>query len=123
VTVSQFLAEYYQVFSSLDLTAIQSYFHDPAVFIGPAGVYPLDSTALTTMLTRTTEDLRARGYGRSEFILQEEKALGPVSAFASGTAMRFKSDGEELERVPISYVLQKVESGWKIAVMVLHAAK
>ena len=110
------------MYSTLDLAAIPSYFHRPAVFIGPAGVFPLDAGTLISMMTRTIDDLRAKDYGRSEFILQDEKHLGSQSAFVSGIALRFKSDGQELERVPLSYVLQKTESGWKIAVLLLHAA-
>lgn len=120
--VGQFLADYYRVFSTLDLNAIQTYFHRPAVFIGPAGVFPLDAGTLIAMMTRTIDDLRAKDYGHSEFILQHEKPLGSQSAFVSGIALRFKTDGQELERVPLSYILQKAESGWKIAVLLLHAA-
>ena len=120
--VGEFLAEYYRVFSTLDLAAIPAYFHKPAVFIGPAGVFPLDAGTLIAMMTRTIDDLRAKDYGRSEFILQEEKHLGPQSAFVTGIALRFKSNGEELERVPLSYILQRTDSGWKIAVLLLHAA-
>jgi len=119
----QFLNEYYQVFSSLELSRIQSYFHTPGLVIGPAGPFPLDAGGLTAMLTRIIEDLRSKGYGRSEFVLQDEKALGSASAFISGIAVRFKTDGNELERVPLSYVLHKMDSGWKIAVMVVQVTK
>ena len=122
LNIGEFLAEYYRVFSTLDLAAIPSYFHKPAVFIGPAGVFPLDAGTLIAMMTRTIDDLRAKDYGRSEFLLKEERALGTQSAFVTGIAARFRSDGTELERVPLSYVLQKTESGWKIAVLLLHAA-
>jgi len=123
MTGNDFLVNYYKVFSTLDVQAIQPYFHDPAVVIGPAGVRPLDSTGLTAMMTRTTRDLRARGYGHSEFVLQDEKPLGDVSRLVTGIAVRFKTDGQELERVPLTYVLQKAGSGWKIAMMLVHAAK
>ena len=36
-------------------------------------------------------------------------------------AVRFKTDGQELERVGITYVLQKSDSRWKIAVLIAHA--
>jgi len=119
----QFLADYYKVFSSLELARIQSYFHTPGLLIGPAGPFPLDAAGLTAMLTRTIEDLRARGYGRSEFVLESQKALGSSSSFVNGIAVRFKTDGSELERVPLSYVLHKGDSGWNITVMVIHATK
>jgi hypothetical protein len=39
---------------------------------------------------------------------------------ATGVALRYKTDGQELERVGVTYLLYKAESGWKIAVVVLH---
>jgi hypothetical protein len=66
------------------------------------------------------EGLRARGYGRSELNLQQVKLLSATAALASGVALRYKTDGQELERVGISYLLYKADTGWKIAVVGLH---
>jgi hypothetical protein len=40
----------------------------------------------------------------------------------TGVALRYKVDGKELERVGVTYVLHKVDTGWKIAVLILHDA-
>ncbi len=66
------------------------------------------------------EDLRARGYGRSELSLQQVKPLSATSAWATGVALRYKTDGQELERVAVTYLLHKTDNGWRFAVMVLH---
>jgi hypothetical protein len=42
---------------------------------------------------------------------------------AVGVAIRRKTDGQELERVGVTYLLHKTESGWKFAVFVLHDAE
>jgi hypothetical protein len=42
-------------------------------------------------------------------------------ALASGVAVRYRADGQELERVGVSYVLHKAdEDRWAIAVAVVH---
>ena len=48
------------------------------------------------------------------------KRLSATAGLMSDTAIRYKSDGVELDRAGVTYVLQKTSAGWKIAVAVLH---
>ena len=57
---------------------------------------------------------------RSELILQQVKLLSATAASASGVAQRYKVDGQELDRVGVTYLLRRAETGWKIIVLVLH---
>jgi hypothetical protein len=41
-------------------------------------------------------------------------------AVASGLYVRYKADGQELERIGATYVVHKARDGWKIAVLVAH---
>jgi hypothetical protein len=66
------------------------------------------------------ESLRQREYGRSEFRLQQLRLLSATSALAMGVATRYKTDGQEMERVGLTYLLHKDDTGWKFAVMALH---
>jgi ketosteroid isomerase-like protein len=119
--VTQVLADYYSAFSTLDVRAILPYFHEPALLIGPPGVGAAPtSAALVSIFAPVMEDLRARGYGRSELSLQQVKRLSATAALASGVARRYKADGQELERAGVTYLLHRAEAGWKIAVVVLH---
>jgi hypothetical protein len=68
------------------------------------------------------ENLRRRQYGQSELKLQQLKLLSATSALAMVVAIWLKTDGQELERVGVTYLLHKTESGWKFAVVVLHDA-
>jgi hypothetical protein len=68
------------------------------------------------------ENLRHQQYGRSELKPQQLKLLSATSALAMGVAIRLQTDGQELERVGVTYLLHKAESGWKFAVVVLHDA-
>jgi hypothetical protein len=48
--------------------------------------------------------------------------LGAQTALAIGVAIRIGSDGAEMERAGISYLMRKTDDAWRIAVMVLHSA-
>ena len=104
-----------------DHQTILPYFHQPALLIGPLGVIALPTpAAVVPIFGPVMEDLRQRKYGRSELSLQQFKLLSATSALALGVAIRYKADGQELERVGIAYLLHKGNGGWKFAVMVLH---
>ena len=119
-SVTRMLADYYNAFSTLNIDAIKPYFHQPALIMGPPGVVAVPtSEALTAFLAPTIEALRAKGYARSEFTSVQVKQLSSTAASASGVAVRYKTDGKELSRVGITYLLHKTEAAWKIAVMVL----
>ena len=121
--VNRMLDEYYAAFSTLNIQAILPYFHQPALLIGPPGVIALPTpAAVLPIFTPVMQNLRARGYGRSELDQRKVKLLSAKSALASGIAVRYKSDGQELERVGITYMLHKTDDSWKFAVMVLHDA-
>jgi ketosteroid isomerase-like protein len=121
--VRQMLDEYYRAFSTLSIQAILPYLNEPALLIGPLGVIPLPTpSAIEPIFGPVMESLRTRGYGRSELGSQETRMLGAHSAFATGIAIRYKSDGEEMERAGITYLLRKTNDTWRIAVMVLHGA-
>ena len=78
------------------------------------------SIAVVPIFGSVMEDLRQRKYRRSELSLQQFKLLSATSALAVGAAIRYKADGQELERVGVTYLLHKGNDGWKFAVMVLH---
>lgn len=119
--VAQVLADYYRAFSTLEITAILGYFNEPFLFIGPAGVFSLPTTdAMVGAFAPVMEELRGRGYSRSELEIGDLSLLGPASALVTGVALRYRQDGGELERVGITYVLHRTGDEWKIAVIVFH---
>jgi len=120
-TVNQVIADYYRDFSTLNVRAILPYFNEPSLLVGPQGVIPLlDRAALVAVFGPVMEGLRAKGYGRSELELGYVKSLSSSAALIGGAAVRYKTDGQQLERVGITYVLHKTESGWKFATVILH---
>jgi ketosteroid isomerase-like protein len=115
------LAEYYRAFSTLEVQAVLPYFHEPSLFIGPQGVFAASTSALVeTVFTPAMEGLRARGFARSELSVQNVKSLSATTTLVIGVALRYKHDGQELERVGVTYVLYKSDAGWKIAVLIIQ---
>jgi ketosteroid isomerase-like protein len=119
--VNQVLTDYYKAFSTLTVQSILRYFHQPALLIGPSGVIALPTPdAVVPIFGPVMENLRQREYRRSELSLRQLRLLSATSALAMGVAIRYKTDGEEMERVSVTYLLHKADSGWKFAVMALH---
>jgi hypothetical protein len=121
--VRKTLSEYYCAFSTLNVRAILPYLNQPALLVGPLGVIPLPTpSAVEPIFGPVMESLRSRGYARSELGSQETRILSGQSALATGIAIRYRSDGEELERAGITYLLRKTDGAWRFVVMVLHGA-
>jgi ketosteroid isomerase-like protein len=119
--VTQFLTNYYRDFSSLDIDAILPYFHEPCLIIGPQGVFAAPTrSVLATAIIPVLEGLQAKEYGRSDLSIRQLKSLSSATILVTGIALRFKVDGQALEQVGVTYLLQKAEQDWKIAVLVTH---
>jgi ketosteroid isomerase-like protein len=117
------LADYYDAFSTLDVQAVLPYFHEPSLLVSPQGVFAAPTFAvLATVVTPAMEGLRSREYGRSELSVGNVNSLGASATLITGVAIRYKRDGQELERAGVTYVLHKAHTGWKIAVLILHDA-
>jgi NTF2-like protein (DUF6841) len=119
--VNQLLADYYKAFSTLNVQSILGYFHQPALLIGPSGVIALPTPeAVVPIFGPVMESLRQREYGWSELSLQHLRLLSATSALAMGAAIRYRKDGQVMERVGVTYLLHKGDGGWKFAAMALH---
>ncbi len=121
--VRQMLGEYYRDFSTLNVQAILPYLNQPALLLGPAGTIALPTpSAIEPIFGPVMEGLRTRGFARSELGSEEIRILSARDALATGIAIRYRTDGTELERAGITYLLRKSDDAWKIVVMVLHGA-
>jgi hypothetical protein len=116
-SVNQVIADYYRDFSTLNVQAILPYFNEASLLVGPRGVIPIPNhAALAAVFGPVMEALRAKGYGRSEFEPVYGKSLSSSAALIGGVAVRYNADGQQLERVGITYLLHKTErGGWKFA--------
>ena len=123
IAVSETLEAYYRAFSTLNIREILPFLHEPALVMGPQGVFPLATASeIEPIFGPVMENLRSRGYGRSELESPETQMLGAQIASVTGMAVRYGTGGAEMERAGITYLMRKTGDGWKIAVMVLHGA-
>ena len=121
--VAQVLNDYYRAFSTLDAEAVKALFHEPWQLVSPAGVgVGTTRAALAAVFQPAMEALRARGFATSELINLHLKRLSAATMIAGGVAVRRKTDGEELERAGVVYLMQKTNTGWQIATIVIHDA-
>jgi len=115
------LLDYYAAFNTLDVSAILPYFHEPSLLMGPQGAFSASThDVLTTAITTILNSLRTRGFGRSELIVGSVNSLSASATLVTGVAIRYQVDGQELERVGVTYVLYNADSHWKIAVLIVH---
>ena len=117
----QTLLDYYAAFSTLEVSAILPYFHEPSLLMGPQGAFAAPThDVLATALTAVIDSLRARGFRRSELSVQRVESLSGSATLVTGIALRYRVDGQELERVGVTYALYNADSHWKIAVLIVH---
>jgi hypothetical protein len=111
--------EYYATFSTLDLRAILSCFCEPCLIISPQGVLSaVDHAALAEFLTMMIDAMRAKGFGRSEFVQPHVTTLGESDALVLGVAVRYTAAGSEIERITFGYLMHRSDGRWKIATLV-----
>jgi ketosteroid isomerase-like protein len=119
--VRQAVIDYVAAFSKLDAAATARYYHEPSMFLRPNGVTLMASRAeIEATFAANMESLRAREYSHSEWLELYVKQLSETTALASGVAIRYKTDGSELERVGATYALRRTDDGWKIVMTLGH---
>lgn len=119
--IVQTFTSYVEAFQTLNPQAPLSYCHVPCVFIAPQGVLIMAGIdEIEKFFTRVMEGLKARGYTHSELRTLEVKQMSGDVALVSVSRVRYKTDGQELERVGETYTLRSTGQGWKIVVAMIH---
>ena len=123
-TVTEFLNRYYSTFSTLNVESIAPFFHEPCLFVSPQAVTTAPNHDVVKEVFKwIAKDLLSKGYGHSELTQLNVERMSATTTLGTGVAVRFTVDGRELERVGVTYILQKSDNGWTIAVTVIHDAK
>jgi ketosteroid isomerase-like protein len=119
--ITQTYTNYVQAFQTLNARAVHSYCHVPCMLISPQGVRVMTtSTEIEALFARLLEDLKARSYARSEVTDLYVRQMSETIAFLSVSRVRYKTDGQELERLGETYTFRKTPDGWKIVVATMH---
>lgn len=124
IEVTKVMRDYFEAYSRGDMDAVMKLLNVPFVISGPKGftVYTTGAETLN-MYTRFRDAAVRQGYAKSEWIDLGVKLLGGTYAIAAGTYVRYKTDGSELNRSGGTYLLNKVDGAWKIAINIGYPAK
>ena len=120
--VAQVLTDYYRAFSTLTRKRSSPTSMSHRSWSAQRVSARPTCAALAAVFQPAMEALRARGFAKSELINLHLKRLSAATVIAGGVAVRRKTDGEELERAGVVYLMQKTNAGWQIATIVIHDA-
>jgi ketosteroid isomerase-like protein len=112
---------YLEAFQTLDPRAVLPYYHVPSVLLSSRGVSVMAAaTDVEAVFATMMDGLQARGYAGSKITDQRVKLLSDTIAMVSGRGMRYRSGGQELERLSATYTLRRTDGGWKIVMTTVH---
>jgi len=121
-TPTETLTEYVRAFESLDPAAFVPYYNLPCMLITPAGLTAVaDAATRQALAGQLVNQARQQGYKRTEFLGPVAcQMLSPSLALLSGVFRRLNSSDEVILDLGFSYLMNKSDEGWKIAVAALY---
>lgn len=126
-TIVKLLAEYAATFDvddtkTWDAQAVAAYYTEPAMMVNPEGkVIPFPSHAEVMSLFKAgVEQLRKANFARTESPAITAKLLSQTTGIAHTLNIRYQQDGSEMQRFGTTYILNKQNDQWKIAVITVH---
>ncbi len=118
---AQALVDYFTAYISLDPKRVAPYYHEPFMLVSAGRASSFATHAdLEAWLQPALAALKERGYARSEWPQLHVNLLSSGVAIASALVVRYKTDGQEMERFGVTYLLRKTSDGWKVAVLAAH---
>ncbi|MDP6350777.1 MAG: hypothetical protein QF827_00930 [Alphaproteobacteria bacterium] len=115
------LDEYVTSFQTREAVEIAGYYHAPSSVIWSGGVLTLTRPIdILRFIESQKQAIAARDLARSEWTDLRIKQMSATLAVVSTAVVRYSSDGTELDRAGATYALRKTETGWKIAMLMIH---
>jgi ketosteroid isomerase-like protein len=112
--IQQVISGYYDAVGRDPMEAA-SFYGEPAMIVLPNDVLAMNKRDdVEKFLAKLVEGLRPLGYSHSKLNDPRIKLLNNNTAIYSTIAVRYKTDGSELQRAGFTYLLRKGPSGWKI---------
>jgi ketosteroid isomerase-like protein len=119
--ITQTFTSYVQAFQTLNPQAMVPYCEAPCMLISSQGTLVMATPAeIEALFIGLIEGLKARSYGRSELTDLHVKQMSDHIAFVSVSRVRYRTDGQELERLGETYTFRKTADGWKIVAAAMH---
>jgi hypothetical protein len=112
---------YIDSFRTLQPSNVLRYCDAPFLFISSQGVRMMsDLKELDELIGGLMASLKARNFSRSEITDMRVSQMSDNTSFVSVSRVRYKTDGQELERLGETYALQKTADAWKIVSAITH---
>jgi ketosteroid isomerase-like protein len=112
--IQKVLSAYYDAVSRSAAEAA-TFYGEPTLLVLPTQVTVLSKRAdVEEFLAKIFAGLKPLGYSHSKILDPRIKMLNATTALYSTSAIRFKTDGTEMQRAGFTYLLRKDNSGWKI---------
>jgi hypothetical protein len=125
--VSQWFGEYLDAFAACgrgerDTASLLAYYGVPLLVTTDEGFFALASDAQVVAVMRQQVDgMRAAGYSRSEALGSEVTVVNSTSALYRGTYSWQQSDGAEIRRVTLTYLVTDGPAGRRISALLVHS--
>jgi hypothetical protein len=112
---------YIKAFETLDPEVAVPFYHVPALFVAPQGVFAApDANAARALLTQYMDQLRSQSYRRTDVHGLKVSPLSSGLANCSGVFVRFNASGAEIARLGFTYTMRESGGSWKIVVAIVH---
>jgi hypothetical protein len=125
--VSQWFGEYLDAYAACgrgerDTDELLAYYGVPLLVTTDEGFFALTSDdQVLAVMRQQIDGMRAAGYGRSEPLGSEVTVLNSTSALYRGTYSWQQSDGAEIRRVTLSYLVTDGPAGRRISALLVHS--
>ena len=124
---TQWFGEYLDAYAACgrgerDTNELLAYYGVPLLVTTDDGFFPLtsDDQVLAVMLHQI-DGMRVAGFARSEALGSEVTVLNSTSALYRGTYSWQKSDGDEIRRVTLTYLITDGPAGRRISALLVHS--
>ena len=125
--MSQWFGEYLAAFAACgrgetDTPSLLEYYGVPLLLTTDEGFFALTSDEqVVAAVQPQVEGMRAAGYSHSEVHGSEVTVLNSRSALYRGTYSWHRSDGGEIRRVTLTYLVTDGPAGRRISVLAVHS--
>jgi hypothetical protein len=124
--LSRWFGEYLDAFAACgrgeqDTASLLAYYGVPLLITTDGGFFALTSDDQVVAAVRPQVDgMRAAGYQRSEVLGSEITIVNATSALYQGMYAYHRSDGSEISRVTVTYLVTDGAAGRRISVLAVH---
>lgn len=125
--MSRWFGEYLDAFAACgrgeqDTASLLAYYGIPLLITTDGGFFTLTSgDQVVAAVQPQIDGMRAAGYRRSEILGSEVTVLNSASALYRGMYAYHSSDGGEISRVSVTYLVTNGAAGRRISVLAVHS--